>query len=146
VDFAVGRVDQKKVKPPVGVFFEDGKKELRTREDEDEEEDTASDIYESKVYVRRLGTVAVPVTILVEREGESPIREEWDGKEHFTVLNYKGGKVTRVVVDPDQTWLIDLDFRNNTWMDEKDREPSLRWSERTLLWMQNMLMFYGSLT
>jgi hypothetical protein len=144
VDFAVGRVEQKEIKEPLGVFLQDGEVQLRTGEEVPEY--GGPDRYESSVFIRREGTAPVPVTILVEREGELTIREEWDGREPWTVLRYRGGRVKRVVVDPDQVWLVDLNLNNNVWVDRPDPVSHARWSERVLFWMQNLLLFYTSLS
>lgn len=144
VDFAVGRVEQHEVQAPLGAFFEDGKVVVRTEENRKEAE--GAEVWDSAVYIRRLGTARVPVTVEVHREGDPVIREEWDGRTRFTVLRYRGGKVTEVVVDPDRVWLLDLDFRNNRWEAEPDPTPALHWSERAAFWLQNLLLFTTSLT
>jgi len=144
VDFAVGRVEQREARRPLGVFFQDGEKLLRTGEGAGA--GGGAEVWESSVYVRREGTAPLPVKVLVEREGEPPILEEWDGRDRWTVFRYRGGKVLRVVVDPEEVWLLDLDLNNNTWQARPDPTQPARWSERVLFWMQNLLLFYTSLS
>jgi hypothetical protein len=103
--------------------------------------------YRNEVLVRRLGSVAVPVVVELEYDDGSTERRQWEGDyrwERFVAVGPR--RVRRATVDPDGVYVIDALWSNNTRLVEPDRRPAARWSLRLLLWMQNVLAFYGGLT
>jgi hypothetical protein len=97
--------------------------------------------YESEVIVERKGGVAMPVDVRVEFADGHRVVEGWDGEYRWTRFRYKGSKVVRATVDPDHKLAIDVDPSNNTWVEEtgQARRAAWKWSERFLLWLQNLL-------
>ena len=102
--------------------------------------------YRNEVVVRRLGAVAVPVAIEIEFEDGTVTKENWDGIYSWTRFVYEDTRrVRRATVDPQRIYAVDLNWSNNTRLATPDRRPAARWGLRMLLWMQNVLTFYGGL-
>ena len=113
---------------------------------EDASEDEEATRYRNEIVVRRLGAVAVPVAVEIEFEDGTVIQENWDGIYSWTRFVYEDSRrVRRATVDPQRLYAIDLNWSNNTRMARLSRRPVARWSLRLLLWMQNVLTFYGGM-
>jgi hypothetical protein len=86
------------------------------------------------------------VAVEIEFEDGAVIHENWDGIYAWTRFVYDDTRrVRRATVDPQRLYAIDLNWSNNTRMAHLSRRPVARWSLRFLLWMQNVLTFYGGM-
>ncbi len=102
----------------------------------------AAQEHESKVTVRRLGDVRMPVSVLLQFNDGSQKLEHWDGKDRWTRFEYRGAaKVRRAAVDPERKLAIDVNPANNVWLDDKgvSRRAATKWAGRYLFWLQNLL-------
>lgn len=106
----------------------------RTENDEDSVE------YETEVRVRRLGQFQFPVTIEVKFEDGSSIREQWDGKELWKKMTYRGfSKVASASVDPEYQIPIDVSYINNSRVIDPGYEGLKTMSVRSVLVWQILL-------
>ena len=81
------------------------------------------------------------VEVLVELADGRSVRERWDGRERWTRFEYTGAKVVRAVVDPEAKIALDVDPRNNEWIDDTGpaRRAATKWAARWMFWLQNLL-------
>ncbi len=155
LDYAVDSATCEPVPDPEGVFQEGGRRRLEgtgpRRPGQPElagpEPPAGSEpLYHSEVVVRRVGEVAVPVSIELEFSDGATRRHSWDGQDRWTRLSTTGPqRLVRATVDPDRVYLVDVSWINNTRRVTPDPRPPARWSLRLLLWMQSVLAFYGGL-
>ena len=97
--------------------------------------------FDGEVVVRRLGGVRLPVEVRVELEGGKVETARWDGQDRWLRLRYPGARVTAAWVDPERKLALDVDFTNNSWVDERgvSRRAARKWAARYLLWLQHLL-------
>lgn len=101
-------------------------------------------LYESEVLVRRLGSVQVPVDILIEFDDGVQKREVWEGKYRWKRFQYRTPvKIQKAVVDPDFKWVIETSRTNNS----RTTAPSsslaaLKWTARWMAWLQHAMEFF----
>lgn len=102
--------------------------------------------WDSQITVSRLGTVRLPVDVLVQFDDGSTRRERWDGRERWTRLRYTGpARARRAVVDPDHKLALDVDPSNNEWVEESGaaRRAAAKGAARFLFWLQNLLELHA---
>lgn len=97
--------------------------------------------YSSRVRIRRLGEVSIPVEIVVGFADGSRDSVRWDGKERLLTLNYeRNSRVTRAVVDPHHKIPLDVDLMNNSQTPPNEVfVAKYRW--KWLFWLQRLLTF-----
>ncbi len=97
-------------------------------------------MYESGVYVRRLGAFKFPVEIVATFEGGEKVREKWDGQELWKKFTYvKPNKLVSAAVDPDNKIPLDLNYTNNSKAVKGSSLGVNKLSARWLFWMQFLL-------
>jgi hypothetical protein len=101
--------------------------------------------FDGEVVVRRLGGVRLPVEVRVELEGGRVETARWDGQDRWLRLRYPGARVTAAWVDPERKLAVDVDFTNNSWVDERgvSRRAARKWAARYLLWLQHLLELHA---
>jgi len=117
--------------------------------DKDEEpiflENEHEALFESTVVVRRYGDGVFPVEILVEFDDGYEVREQWDGKEHWTAFTYEHEtRVNKAFVDPEHILLMDINYTNNSQtLTPMAQTAATKWSLRWIVWFQDLLLTYG---
>jgi len=107
---------------------------------------TNSGLYETEVVLKRNGEVKFPVEVLITLEDGYTIRDNWDGEERWTKLNYTTrSPATLAQVDPENKIVLDIDFSNNSKRVEPDYRSTFRWASKFFLWMQHFLQIISSL-
>jgi hypothetical protein len=105
-DYAVGALDIRKVKSPLGY--------LDTTDDCISQTDDA-ELFESKIILRRLGDMKLPVEVLISFDNGEQVLEHWDGNDRSHDFIFEGeSKVTHVEIDPEKKIWIDCNFNNNS--------------------------------
>jgi hypothetical protein len=157
LDYAVTSVEAQELPAAAGVFGHGDQRRLRgpgqglrgqppPAPAEDLSQDEEATRYRNEIVVRRLGAVAVPVEVEIEFEDGTVTQEIWDGIYSWTRFVYEDTRrVRRATVDPKRLYAVDLNWSNNTRTASLHRRPVARWSVRLLLWMQNVLTFYGGM-
>ena len=105
-DYAVGALDVRKMKSPSGY--------LDTTDDCIAQTDNA-ELFESKIILRRLGDMKLPVDVLISFDNGEQVLEYWDGlaRSHDFIFEGKS-KVAQVEIDPEKKIWIDCNFNNNS--------------------------------
>ena len=110
LDYAIGSLASEETAPAAGYF--NGK--LATPP-EGKKTDGSAVMYRNEVVVVRKGEWIVPQDILIVLEGGKTIRETWDGRERWKrFVFFDPRKLDYAQVDPDNRWLLDVDFSNNS--------------------------------
>ena len=81
-------------------------------------------------------------------DGDS-VRDAWDGRSRERTFEYRSrSRALSAEVDPDRVLLLDLNRRNNGVALETTaaRTAAGRWAARWMLWMEDALLTYVSLT
>ena len=97
------------------------------------------------MVVRRYGDGVFPVEILVEFDDGYEVREQWDGKEHWTAFTYEHEtRVNKAFVDPEHILLMDINYTNNSQtLTPMAQTAATKWSLRWIVWFQDLLLTYG---
>jgi hypothetical protein len=80
--------------------------------------------------------------------GDGSVRvDHWDGRDAEKSFVYETPSPGRsAVIDPDQVILLDVNQTNNSWTIESSAPgAATRWTARWALWLQDLLLTYGSL-
>jgi hypothetical protein len=82
------------------------------------------------------------VEILIQFKDGEEVREHWDGSYRWVRYEYeRKSKLERVIVDPEERIVIDLNQANNSWIEEPKLHADVRWMLQCIFWIQNL--FYG---
>ena len=154
VDWEVS-VQNKKLGATVGlVRTEDGEwVDATSIEDPDESQEK---LWESRVTVRRHGTLRLPVKVRVALADGTVEDFEWSREDQagatYREFTLRGAqRVVSAVVDPrdpddpEAGYWLDSDLSNNEWYEAHDRVTPLRWGERVLASFQHGLTWFVGL-
>jgi Peptidase family M1 domain len=73
------------------------------------------------VTVRRKGDFIAPVDVQVQFADGEKLTQHWDGKDRWIRYEFEGeSKIASATVDPHQTYTLDRDFFNNSYVVEGD--------------------------
>ncbi len=89
------------------------------------------------------------ITVQTTFEDGSVVRDTWDGRARQKTFEYRSRSRARSAeVDPDRVLLLDLDRSNNgaTLDPGPARTAATRWAARWMVWLEDALLTYGSLT
>lgn len=132
VDFAVGGVTNRTSAEQKGLFGGEYKG--------GEARSIHATEYTSEILIRRLGEVRAPVSIRVWFDDNRVTDEIWDGQYRWKKLIYRSGsQVTRVVVDPEFVYALDINRTNNSWTTRPHRLAPWKWAAIWLHWLQHAL-------
>ncbi|MGD0782350.1 MAG: M1 family metallopeptidase [Candidatus Aminicenantales bacterium] len=110
LDYAVGSLASDEVAPAAGIF--NGK---LVAPPETKGKNGKAVMYRNEVVIVRNGEWIVPQDVLIVLEGGQTIRETWDGRERWKKFVLFGPRrLDYAQVDPDNRWLLDADFSNNS--------------------------------
>ena len=97
-------------------------------------------LYESGIYIRRLGDFIFPVEVEAVFADGDTVREIWDGKGLWKEFRYvKPVKMIYATVDPDSKIPIDINITNNSKTIKTQYIGVNKLSIRWLYWMQFLL-------
>jgi len=112
----------------------------RTEKNLDSTERKKEKLYESGIYIRRLGDFIFPVEVEAVFADGDTVRETWDGKGLWKEFRYvKPVKMIYATVDPDSKILIDINITNNSKTIKTQYIGVNKLSIRWLYWMQFLL-------
>jgi len=104
--------------------------------------------FESRVTVRRLGGVRMPVELLVQFEDGGKAEERWDGQDRWRRFVYhRKARVVRAEVDPRRKLAIDLVPANNAWTAAggDSTRAATKGALRFMIWLQDLLELHALL-
>ncbi len=151
LDYAVTEAESERLGFEAGVFDAPEGRTTLTKEEAEERRAEAEDSdeagsYRTTVVIQNQGTIQYPVDVLVRFTDGSEVRERWDGAYRWVRFSYeRDAALDRVVVDPDERILIDLDRANNSFVVEPTRRADLRWGLKLLMTIQHLLQGLGAL-
>jgi len=138
LDYSIGDIQNQKIKSPLG-FFEDQYISSKSSK-------KSPVLFWSEVLVRRLGGVKVPVEVLIEFKGGKKILEKWDGQYRWKKFVYKTPvKINRAVVDPDFTYVLDINRTNNSFLIKPKKTGLYKWAMNWMLWLQHAMELFTKL-
>ena len=107
--------------------------------------DTPQSTWRTEIVVRRLGEATFPVDVLVTFDDGSTVREKWDGRDRWKLLDYdRGAAAATVEVDPDHVLLLDVNRTNNSYTRQpRSAEAGRQWAGRWWIWLQDLVLTYG---
>jgi hypothetical protein len=130
LDYAVTKVEVTEVPQPAGLGIEE---QVGVGNPEEKR-------YRTRVLVERLGTVQMPVEIVVGFEDGSKTRDSWDGRDRWRRLEIVSHhRAEYAEVDPARRLPLDANFLNNSRMRSGGTRGIIRVAGRWGLWLQNGL-------
>jgi len=137
LDYAVGTLSSREIKPPIGIF----NGELKTEENGDSRDNK---VYENEVTIVRKGELYFPQEILITFEDGQEIRETWDGKNRWVRYTYtKPQKLKSVQIDPDNRIILDIDHLNNYKVYKPKKDFSIKTALGCMFNFQNLLSLFS---
>jgi hypothetical protein len=93
--------------------------------------------YESRVVLRRLGEVVLPVSVKVVFADGKVEYADWDGSERWTTLTFaRPSPVSSAEIDPERKILLDINLTNNSRAAESSYAGAAKISARVLYVLQ----------
>lgn len=110
--------------------------------DEPEPADDAARRYRNEVIVRRKGSGAFPVTLRMEFDDGSIANHQWNGRGRWIRwVEVRPVRLVSAQVDPEGVLLLDLHPSDNELLVEPHALfPSVKWTARWLVWLQDRLL------
>jgi hypothetical protein len=163
LDYEIAEVSSRQPGTLAGVYDQSGQKTEISEEEQDEL--TNRQPYETEVTVRRVGEAYFPVDLVFTFDDASRITARGvgvrDGAVVYRMESSKDGrqwddswphaerwkrfkfstpvKLRRAEVDPEQKVLLDANLTNNSRVEASGLGAALRWSSGALFWLQNLL-------
>ncbi len=139
LDYAVGSLASEEVDPAAGLF--NGK--LVTPPGAKGKGGPAV-VYRNEVVIVRKGEWIVPQDILIVLEGGQTIRETWDGRDRYKrFVTFGPRRLDYAQIDPDNRWLIDADFSNNSMRLKPRPGGPRKLALKVTAWFQTLLSLAG---
>lgn len=109
--------------------------------------DTQKDsLYDSHFSVNRLGTMVMPLEILVQFEDGSSLIQKWNGVEARKEFHYlKTSRIECVEIDPERKIYIDKDFINNSITLKSQENAKRKYWTQFVNWVQNAMLSLSAL-
>jgi hypothetical protein len=144
LDYAVGGVETRPVRAPHGITSRPPGAPEGGPPWAPEGIEVPAGMVDSEVTVRRLGEVTIPVEVLVVFADGEEVLEHWDGLDRSEVWTYRRPEqVVRVVVDPQEKLVLDVERTNNSWVRRADHRGSWKLTLRWMFWLQSLLEFFA---
>ncbi|MCQ2252304.1 MAG: M1 family metallopeptidase [Bacteroidales bacterium] len=105
----------------------------------DSSEDDSPVEYKSSVFVQRMGTMVMPVEVLVTLENGDTQLLTWDGKgrcKEFTIIG--NSQVVSAQIDPQNKVACDIDLINNSVSAGPVANPVWKYASKFLFWLENI--------
>jgi len=98
-------------------------------------------LYKSYFSINRLGTMVMPLEILVQFEDGTSLIQKWNGVEGRKEFSYlKPSKIECVEIDPERKIYLDKDFINNSLtLKSQDNVKKKYWTQ-FVNWVQNTML------
>jgi hypothetical protein len=144
-DYGVGTVYSTPVREPKGYIESTDGLTFEASSDQTSEDADALTEYKSAVFIRRWGEAIFPVDVKITFENGDEALEHWDGRDRWKRFDYlKNSKVARVEVDPDNKLVLDVNYTNNSWMNEsKAPKAAVKWASKWTIWLQSLMEFFA---
>lgn len=144
-DIGVESIENRAIGPGYGVFGEGPSRKTRSKKEAIKEKkkwlEEGKLEYESIVTIRRNRPIKAPVKIRITFEDGNVRYEQWDAKDRWVRFRYHGKhKVTKVEVDPEHQYLVDVNFANNSMLTAGSGKFIFKLTSRVAFWLGNMIL------
>ncbi len=93
--------------------------------------------YTAIAELERIGTVMLPIDVLIHFTDGKEILENWDGKSRYKDFAYTGEReIEWVKIDPDFKITLDVNYNNNSRTIYPDRKPVRRMTDKLITLIQ----------
>ena len=132
-DYKVTSIKNESQNFNVNGFFDDGFSKIFKNDNEDTRQ------YKSSVFVQRMGTMVMPIELLVTFENGDTQTFKWDGKgrcKEFVVTSLQ--RVVSAQIDPNGKNYCDINIVNNSYSLESISSPAWKYAVKFLFWLENL--------
>jgi hypothetical protein len=85
------------------------------------EEKKGETSYQDTVVIHRKGDFVFPVDVVIKFDNGESATEHWDGKDRWVRYTYnRKAKIASAEIDPEHKVLLDMNFFNNSYVEEED--------------------------
>lgn len=132
-DYKLTKIVNRPINNTARGFFDNGLEKILSRGD-------STDIkIKSSVYVQRMGTMVMPVDILVTFDNGDQQLYFWNGKGRCHEISITGSnKIVSAQIDPENKIACDINMSNNAITDESATKPLWKYTVNFLFWLQNL--------
>jgi len=96
--------------------------------------------YKTKVVVRRLGEVVIPVDVVIELEDGERIEQIWDGKERWLKIEMEtDSEIKSAIIDPENKIALDINVNNNSLTARSSDSVRMKLSTQCLFWLETLM-------
>jgi len=101
--------------------------------------------YRTTLVVRRFGEATFPVKVVTTFTDGQQVTESWDGIDRWRLYTYdRPSRAINVVIDPDRTLLLDIDYTNNSAsIAPAGTRAANKWSLKWMVWLQDLMLTWG---
>jgi hypothetical protein len=144
LDYEVASITSERAAPAAGVIdTREGKTRLIGSSDASRT-DAGSGPYQSRVLIRRVGTVTFPVDIVLRYEGRGQERVTWDGEGTWKELTRtEPHRLLSAHIDPEHRVTLEVSRLNSARRTDPSARVATTWSARWMFWVQNLLAGAG---
>lgn len=132
-DYKVTSIKNESQSSGIKGFFDDGFSKVFKNDNEDARQ------YRSSVFVQRMGTMVMPVEVLVTFENGDTQTFNWDGRgrcKEFAVMSSQ--KIVSAQIDPENKNYCDINLVNNSYSLKSDTSPAWKYTVKFLFWLENL--------
>ncbi|MBO4371626.1 MAG: M1 family metallopeptidase [Bacteroidales bacterium] len=132
-DYKITSIKNESLLTGIKGFFDDGFGKIFKNDSEETRE------YRSSVFVQRMGTMIMPVEVLVTFENGDTQLFKWDGRgrcKEFAVSS--SHKIVSAQIDPEGKNYCDINFVNNSYSLESFTSPAWKYAVKVLFWLENL--------
>lgn len=133
-DYSVHSIVNTKIEEPLGYFENTTHVKLPTP-------NAATNLYEAKVILYRLGELWVPQDVKITFDNGDVVLEKWDGKARSHDFTYTGERqIVSVELDPMFKIPLDKNLINNSYTTQQKSPGISRYFTSFLTWMQSAMI------
>ncbi len=134
-DYAVTNIRHTVDHHPTGIF---GRGDGKAFVPHDHSKDVGEIL--STIRLERKGSMILPSTVRITWEDGSEEDFIWDGRQTIEDINFRNRrKIVSAYLDPEHLLTLDIDFNNNSFTLTPKKDALLKYAERTIFWVQNIL-------
>ena len=133
-DYKVTKIVNQTVNNTARGFFDNGiEKILKLGNNSDDIK------VKSSVYIQRMGTMVMPVEVLLTFDNGDTQLYYWNGKGRCHEISITGSnKIVSAQIDPENKIACDINLSNNAITDESANKPLWKYTVNFLFWLQNL--------
>lgn len=139
-DYRVGSISNEMPTPPYGVFDDLNDWTSATKGEAASADEEEHGPYESSVVFYRYGEVILPQEIVLHFADGTSSAHFWNGKSRsFEVKSTQSSKLEWVELDPARKNYMDLNFNDNSYTIQPNKNPIRKYAEKFLFWLQTTM-------